>query len=166
MGRFGFFFHNPMNILSVAIFSTFIIALVIVLVLLFFQSISLQCLRGQDHGHCGGNPRSNCHLEGISVTSYGMDMAASSSSKAFGCDGCAICLGDYCTGEGVVVLPRCKHMFHKHCITQWVPAKSSRCPVCREPVVERTVDPAVSDGHALPMNVVSNSFVLNRLGLT
>ncbi|KAI4294893.1 hypothetical protein MLD38_040821 [Melastoma candidum] len=171
MGRYASIFDNPMSRVTIWIGAAIVVAAFILLMLLFFWSISTRLRRPRvpDHAHCGGNdPPSDGRLEWVSVISYRMDtsMPSSSSSTAFGCHGCPICLGDYCTGEGVVVLPRCKHMFHKDCIKPWVPEKSLSCPVCREPVVERVADASASGtGHTLPLNFVSFGIMSNQLGL-
>ncbi|KAK0605004.1 hypothetical protein LWI29_021794 [Acer saccharum] len=45
---------------------------------------------------------------------------------------CSICLNEYGNQDSVRVLTRCRHMFHKHCIDQWLPGRSWNCPICRE----------------------------------
>lgn len=42
---------------------------------------------------------------------------------------CSICLDDFEDGEMVEFLD-CFHLFHAHCIDQWLPL-SQTCPVCR-----------------------------------
>ncbi|KAL0411984.1 UNVERIFIED_CONTAM: E3 ubiquitin-protein ligase [Sesamum latifolium] len=49
---------------------------------------------------------------------------------------CAICLGEFVCGEGVKILPRCKHMFHEDCIDAWLPIRSLNCPVCRDRIID------------------------------
>ncbi|XP_062202895.1 RING-H2 finger protein ATL74-like [Phragmites australis] len=48
---------------------------------------------------------------------------------------CAICLGEFASGEKVRVLPRCHHGFHVPCIDMWLAAHSS-CPICRNSLLE------------------------------
>ncbi|XP_015901006.1 RING-H2 finger protein ATL74 [Ziziphus jujuba] len=43
---------------------------------------------------------------------------------------CAICLVDFCEGDKIRVLPKCKHRFHVVCIDTWLLSRSS-CPNCR-----------------------------------
>ena len=59
---------------------------------------------------------------------------------------CAVCLGEFETGELVKTLPSCDHTFHALCIDAWL-GKRASCPNCRQPVrVERSA--ADSDGGA------------------
>ncbi|KAL7211025.1 hypothetical protein ACSBR2_014004 [Camellia fascicularis] len=44
---------------------------------------------------------------------------------------CAICLGDFCEGDKIRVLPKCEHRFHVGCIDEWLLSHSS-CPTCRD----------------------------------
>ncbi|XP_058105165.1 RING-H2 finger protein ATL79-like [Magnolia sinica] len=57
------------------------------------------------------------------VFSAGMKMAGAEAE-------CAICLSEFENGEGIRVLPRCKHGFHEKCIEGWLASRSS-CPTCR-----------------------------------
>lgn len=52
-------------------------------------------------------------------------------------ENCAICL-DPCTPENSVLLRQCEHIFHKHCVLQWMVRSDSTptCPLCREAVVQ------------------------------
>lgn len=47
---------------------------------------------------------------------------------------CAVCLGDYQTGDKIQQLPACNHSFHVQCIDEWL-AKNVTCPICRTPVL-------------------------------
>ncbi|KAF8670492.1 hypothetical protein HU200_050508 [Digitaria exilis] len=45
---------------------------------------------------------------------------------------CAVCLYDVEEGETATWLPACLHMFHDHCIDQWLHLHgNSTCPICR-----------------------------------
>ncbi|EEF30667.1 protein with unknown function [Ricinus communis] len=43
---------------------------------------------------------------------------------------CVICLEDYMDRELCRILPSCRHMFHSHCIEQWLKWNLT-CPTCR-----------------------------------
>lgn len=43
-------------------------------------------------------------------------------------DQCMVCLTEYCAGEELITLP-CKHYFHAGCITHWLTASSTKCPL-------------------------------------
>lgn len=47
-------------------------------------------------------------------------------------DICAICLGEKLLGELVYITP-CKHEYHAHCISEWLPVSNS-CPYCRQSI--------------------------------
>ncbi|KAK3006640.1 hypothetical protein RJ639_016418 [Escallonia herrerae] len=64
---------------------------------------------------------------------------SSASSRLVESESCSICLAEFERGELLRVLPRCKHMFHKDCIDQWLPSRSLHCPVCRDCAIERDV---------------------------
>ncbi|XP_076888167.1 RING-H2 finger protein ATL78-like [Bidens hawaiensis] len=48
---------------------------------------------------------------------------------------CVICLGDFCKGERVKILPKCNHGFHVRCIDKWLRSHSS-CPTCRQSLLD------------------------------
>ncbi|CAL5000368.1 unnamed protein product [Urochloa decumbens] len=54
---------------------------------------------------------------------------------------CAVCLGGFCDGERLRLLPPCRHAFHVDCIDAWLHATAT-CPLCRAPVVD---GPAAGD---------------------
>nr|DAD40336.1 TPA_asm: hypothetical protein HUJ06_014659 [Nelumbo nucifera] len=93
-------------------------------------------------------PYSN-DLDAIPISIYGASPTSppsfSCSSTPFESENCAICLAEFEYGQTVRVLPRCKHIFHKDCIDQWLPARSSFCPVCRDQAVENDVNPPTTN---------------------
>ncbi|XP_075477359.1 NEP1-interacting protein 2-like isoform X2 [Primulina tabacum] len=44
---------------------------------------------------------------------------------------CAVCFQDVMDGERARLLPSCRHLFHIHCIDQWL-ARRPTCPLCRQ----------------------------------
>ena len=46
---------------------------------------------------------------------------------------CSICLEDYIIGSNIRLLP-CNHVYHKHCIDEWLMIKNE-CPLCRENII-------------------------------
>lgn len=47
---------------------------------------------------------------------------------------CLICLEDYVDDETLRLL-KCKHLFHKNCVDQWLMTGSATCPTCRDVAV-------------------------------
>ncbi|GAM24234.1 hypothetical protein SAMD00019534_074090, partial [Acytostelium subglobosum LB1] len=45
------------------------------------------------------------------------------------CPTCMVCLVDFEKGEQVTVIPKCKHVFHTPCITNWLTKSSTKCPI-------------------------------------
>ncbi|KAG0519998.1 hypothetical protein BDA96_08G035200 [Sorghum bicolor] len=48
-------------------------------------------------------------------------------------ESCVICVTPYEAGEACSVLPACKHLFHKACVTKWLRVRCT-CPLCRAAV--------------------------------
>ncbi|KAL3821046.1 hypothetical protein ACJIZ3_006951 [Penstemon smallii] len=46
---------------------------------------------------------------------------------------CSICLQDLNDGESARLLPSCRHLFHLHCIDEWLTLQGT-CPICRKDV--------------------------------
>ncbi|KIW81090.1 hypothetical protein Z517_04113 [Fonsecaea pedrosoi CBS 271.37] len=44
---------------------------------------------------------------------------------------CLICLSDYAASEEVRRLDRCKHVYHRECIDEWLTTGRNSCPMCR-----------------------------------
>ncbi|XP_008788739.1 RING-H2 finger protein ATL64-like [Phoenix dactylifera] len=89
---------------------------------------------------------SDAYLRGIPVRVFGSESSPSSDNSGGGGGGgseekesCSVCLAEYVEGEETRVLPRCKHMFHKACIDQWLLTRSHLCPICRARVIELDV---------------------------
>lgn len=77
--------------------------------------------------------------------------------RAYEGPSCAVCLGNYESGEMIRQLPDCHHHFHQDCIDQWL-ATHTTCPMCRrsllppDPAVETPVSPSASPtAHLLPL---------------
>jgi hypothetical protein len=51
-------------------------------------------------------------------------------------DDCAICLENISNDNGITV-SRCKHIYHKTCLSTWV-EQSSSCPLCRQQIFDKT----------------------------
>ncbi|KAJ5974181.1 hypothetical protein N7481_011391 [Penicillium waksmanii] len=51
---------------------------------------------------------------------------------------CLICLSDYEVAEEVRELNKCKHVFHRDCIDQWLTTGRNSCPLCRGQGVHET----------------------------
>ena len=54
---------------------------------------------------------------------------------------CCICLEKYEGGDeiGWSRNPKCKHVFHKECIIEWL-RKQENCPMCRKPFYKRIIE--------------------------
>ncbi|CAL5098633.1 unnamed protein product [Urochloa decumbens] len=47
---------------------------------------------------------------------------------------CVVCRREYEAGETCSVLPRCAHVFHRHCIAAWL-RHHNTCPICNAAVL-------------------------------
>ncbi|KAJ5896409.1 uncharacterized protein N7473_005808 [Penicillium subrubescens] len=66
---------------------------------------------------------------------------------------CLICLSDYEVAEEVRELAKCKHVFHRDCIDQWLTTGRNSCPLCRGQGVKETSNnegPSASDPAPAP----------------
>ena len=69
------------------------------------------------------------------LPTYVYDKAAPQQSSSADCqldgeDVCAVCRCDFATGDEVISLPQCNHIFHADCISRWL-KRSATCPLCR-----------------------------------
>jgi len=58
---------------------------------------------------------------------------------------CSVCLSEVVQGEQAVKLPRCAHIYHRDCISQWIiqqarDQQEPNCPTCREIIAVNTVN--------------------------
>ncbi|KAI3967661.1 hypothetical protein MKX01_039571 [Papaver californicum] len=76
----------------------------------------------------------------IPVLTYSSSLSVPANGSSTNYDeNCSICLCELSNGETVRVLPKCKHIFHKECIDEWLPFRSLYCPICRAPVIELSI---------------------------
>ncbi|GES57410.1 RING finger protein [Aspergillus terreus] len=67
-------------------------------------------------------------------------------------DRCLICLSDYEAAEELRQLTKCKHVFHRDCIDQWLTTGRNSCPLCRGQGVAET-----SNSNSDPMSSAPNN---------
>ncbi|KAK3224304.1 hypothetical protein Dsin_011329 [Dipteronia sinensis] len=116
----------------------------------FFSRLNRFPDHQQNHDHHATTSRQANHreLEAIAVFTYGT-VSLPSSTLSSECEICAICLDEYVQEDTIRVLRRCKHMFHKDCIDEWMRKRSMNfiCPICRGSMIEQSVEiPGTSCG--------------------
>ncbi|KAI9104640.1 hypothetical protein DFS34DRAFT_603921 [Phlyctochytrium arcticum] len=76
---------------------------------------------------------------------------------------CAICMSDFETGEDVLKIPSCSHMFHEPCGSQWLKVNRT-CPICRKDIRATASDSTGSNGSSAnrPSGNASTGPNLNR----
>ncbi|QCE13155.1 RING-H2 finger protein ATL79-like [Vigna unguiculata] len=57
---------------------------------------------------------------------------------------CAVCLVEFEDSDTVKLLPLCQHVFHQHCIDQWLPSRLT-CPICRQKLISDDTEANVTD---------------------
>lgn len=61
---------------------------------------------------------------------------------------CSICIDEFVAGEKIIMLPRCRHGFHRDCIHPWLTERQGCCPFCKAAVFaesESTAEPLEDD---------------------
>jgi len=43
---------------------------------------------------------------------------------------CTVCLDPFHLNDTISLLPRCKHLFHKDCVSKWLLERHRVCPLC------------------------------------
>ncbi|MBA0653432.1 hypothetical protein Goklo_020608 [Gossypium klotzschianum] len=132
--------HNDqhLNVLVDRIWSTVMVAVISLGITFFliYKCIFRSPNHSSDKNKTEPKPSVDSELDQIPVLVYGESMMPSSepscSDTISELETCAICLEEYVHGERVRVLPRCKHMFHKDCIEEWLEVPSLHCPICRD----------------------------------
>mmetsp|Transcript_4310 Transcript_4310/g.11799 ORF Transcript_4310/g.11799 Transcript_4310/m.11799 type:complete len:613 (-) Transcript_4310:75-1913(-) len=65
---------------------------------------------------------------------------------------CSICIDEFEPGETLILLPRCRHAFHKECLHPWLTERQGCCPFCKTPVLEEASDTEGEDEESQPTN--------------
>lgn len=76
---------------------------------------------------------------------------------------CSVCLGEFCDGELVRLLPKCGHTFHLPCIDRWLRSHVS-CPLCRAPIVPLSAAPVSPPSPDSPSNTGNSGLVRQVIG--
>ncbi|EMC93686.1 hypothetical protein BAUCODRAFT_76082 [Baudoinia panamericana UAMH 10762] len=65
---------------------------------------------------------------------------------------CLVCLCDFEVAEVCRKLVKCKHLFHKECIDQWLTQGRNSCPLCRGQGVDEKEKPSTPTPDGTPAN--------------
>jgi len=57
---------------------------------------------------------------------------------------CAVCLVEFEDSDTVRMLPLCQHVFHQHCVDQWLASRLT-CPICRQKLIWHDTTVNVND---------------------
>nr|UPT48770.1 pentatricopeptide repeat protein AaPPR775 [Agave angustifolia] len=162
---------NALLILSAA-FCAVVLFLAISSIVRFLLCSSWQHGRDGGSGSDGGgepgheekssNPGSSKDHVAIDVTSFSKGMGLAGSGAE-----CAICLSEFEEGEGIRVLPACRHGFHVRCVERWLAVRRS-CPTCRSTASSSSSSSLLEEGrmvHGLVFKTgfISDSYVENTL---
>ncbi|XP_074559355.1 uncharacterized protein LOC141815318 [Curcuma longa] len=105
-------------------------------------------------------------ISSISVAEYRTGDGLHESASA-----CSVCLGEFCDGERVRLLPKCGHAFHVPCIDTWL-RDHVNCPLCRSHIVDSQGEPALAlpdlsistSRHSVDSDSVSSAVVDRQIG--
>jgi hypothetical protein len=51
---------------------------------------------------------------------------------------CTVCVNNYKSGDQVIYIPKCQHLFHMECAKHWLTKYKRSCPNCRTKVEGET----------------------------
>ncbi|KAG0149412.1 hypothetical protein CROQUDRAFT_669270 [Cronartium quercuum f. sp. fusiforme G11] len=77
----------------------------------------------------------DAHLRTLDSTTELAGLVNEGSVLANTAEKCLICLTEYGEEEEEMRLLKCKHLFHRKCIDQWLMSGSATCPACRDVAV-------------------------------
>lgn len=53
---------------------------------------------------------------------------------------CTVCLDPFKASDNVLMLPACKHLFHKECVSKWLLERHRVCPLCNVEVFSASLN--------------------------
>ncbi|RMZ76676.1 hypothetical protein DV738_g4807, partial [Chaetothyriales sp. CBS 135597] len=109
-----------------------------------------------DVASAGGTFRLVLHANGLVAEPAEADHGPVISIKAG--ERCLICLCDYAAAEEVRQLGKCRHVFHRECIDEWLTTGRNSCPMCRAQGVAETRPTASSQPAQTTSNPVDNMY--------
>ena len=77
-------------------------------------------------------PRDEAHVRSTVEKILNWTRSAKESDKKLA-ESCPICLKEFDpeSNQQVTELARCKHIFHRDCISEWINKSNTTCPNCR-----------------------------------